>query len=48
MTKMLPVALAFMLALSGAAFAAGGGGSSGESSPATKKCKTGQVWDKNT
>jgi Flp pilus assembly protein TadD len=47
MTKMIPIALAFMLALSGTALAAGGGGGSSEDSPATKKCKTGQVWDKN-
>ena len=48
MTRLTSVALALMLAMSGTALAAGGGGGSSESSPATKKCKTGQVWDKNT
>lgn len=48
MTKITPIALAFLLALSGSALAAGGGGGGSEDSPATKRCKTGQVWDKNT
>jgi Flp pilus assembly protein TadD len=48
MMRLTSVALAVMLAMSSTALAAGGGGGSEESSPATKKCKTGQVWDKNT
>lgn len=43
MLRMTSVALAVVLALSGTAFAAGEGG--GDSSPTTKKCKSGQVWD---
>lgn len=62
MSRIVPFALAFLLALAPPAFAAGGsdgggGGSSGGSagssgggnaSPATKGCKSGQVWDKKT
>ncbi len=51
MTRMVPVALACLLALSAPALAAGGGGSSGGSggsSPTTHSCKKGEVWNKKT
>jgi tetratricopeptide (TPR) repeat protein len=61
MSRIVPVALAFLIAVAAPALAAGegGGGSSGGSggassggggnaSPATKGCKSGQVWDKKT
>ena len=46
MLRMTSVALAVVLAMSGTALAAGEGG--GDSSPATKKCKSGQVWDEKS
>ena len=46
MTRMIPVALALVFAMSGTALAAGEGG--GDSSPTSKNCKSGQVWDEKT
>lgn len=46
MLRIVGLGLAAALALSATAHAAGGGGGDGPS-PASKKCKTGQVWDKS-
>ena len=59
MSRLVPVALAFMLAFAAPALAAGGsdggGGSSGGSSggggngsPTAQQCKKGTVWNKKT
>lgn len=48
MTKLAAALFACMIAASGTALAAGGGGGGGgESSPATKNCKKGEVWNKS-
>jgi tetratricopeptide (TPR) repeat protein len=43
MRNLVPLAFAALFAISGTAFAAGGGGSSTTTSPATFKCKKGEV-----
>lgn len=49
MPRVVSLALAIAIAAASPALAAGGGGSDGgESSPTTKSCKSGQVWDKKT
>ncbi|MEI8180108.1 tetratricopeptide repeat protein [Aestuariivirga sp.] len=55
MSRIVPVALAALIALAAPAFAAGGGSGSssgssggGNASPTTKGCKTGEVWNKKT
>lgn len=57
MSRLVPLALAFTLAIAAPAFAAGGGGDGGggssgggggNNSPSVKQCKKGQVWNKKT
>ncbi|MCA3560524.1 MAG: tetratricopeptide repeat protein [Aestuariivirga sp.] len=49
MSRIVPVALAFLIAVAAPAFAAGGGSSGGgSSSPTNHGCKKGQVWNAKT